>query len=126
MAKKQKVKSVSSPYKDLILDCVGMKYRMSKPELEQVAEVVSYEYGITCTLSPEPENEVDKSAIRVLGADKRNLFTGKHLGYVARPANEPLLELLNRGAEIKTCFLEDVDADRGEGVLAIRIKVPPK
>lgn len=101
------------------LTLVGMTYRMSKPERLQLNNLLESEGELACTLDPEPENPVDPKAVRVF-AD------GGHIGYVARPANEPLFDLLAKGATITFCVLTELDPFAGEGELQVELVRPGK
>lgn len=118
------VKAVKK-YTDLNLTLVGMGYRLNKQEIQQLDDYIEEEGGIPCTLQREPSNEVDPLAVKVVILDpKYKLFNGREIGYVRRPANEPLSKLLRRGATTKLCLLVFIDAKRGEGELEIRLSSP--
>jgi hypothetical protein len=90
------VKKALPKKREVDVTVVGCKYRLTTEELSQIAELIDVE-PIPCTLEREPENEVDPLAIRVVALDPVNKrFTGRHIGYVQRPTNEPLTKLFEK------------------------------
>lgn len=107
------------------LTVVGMQYRLSNRQFQQLDELIEEEGGVPCNLEREPTNEVDAKAVKVITLDPaRKVFNNWHVGYVRRPANEPLFDLLRRGAVVKMCMLVYLDAERGEGELEVAL-IPP-
>lgn len=108
------------------LTIVGLKYRLSDHEIQQMEDFIDEEGGIACNLEREPENAVDPKAVKVIALDPENrVFHNWHIGYVRRPANSPLSDLLRKGADIKMCMLTFVDAQTGEGELQVAL-IPPE
>lgn len=119
MPTKGKIKIV-----DLELQCRGMKYRLSDPELLQLEEIVNQEGFLACRFEKEPDNEVDQYAIKVIGLDpEKKRFTNRHLGYIARPTNKVLWQSLSAGATVKECRMIFVDSTSGEAELAVKVRV---
>ena len=70
------------------------------------------------TLEEEPENEYDPMAIRVLTR------SGKHLGYVPRYYNKPILERLQRGVTYSCKVLEVQTSHKCSECVKIRLNMP--
>lgn len=107
------------------LTLVGLKYRLSDHEIQQMEDFIDEEGGIACKLEREPDNDVDPKAVKVITLDPENrVFHNWHIGYVRRPANSALSDLLRRGGVVKMCLLTFVDARKGEGELQV-VLIPP-
>lgn len=120
-----KVKKAKRKTVELTLTLVGLRYRMDKQEIEQLKNIVEDEGGISCKFEPEPDNEVDPKAVKVIALDlERRVFTGRHLGYVQRPASESLFKVLKAGATIKICLLDFVDDKDGTGEIQVALVKP--
>lgn len=118
-------KSSTRKAEKLDLTVVGLKYRLSDRELEQIEDFIDEEGGIAARLEREPENEVDPKAVKVVLLDPKNkVFHNWHIGYIRRPSNSPLSDLLRRGGSVKMCLLTWVDSKSGEGELEVAL-IPP-
>lgn len=70
------------------------------------------------TLVPEPENDYDPLAIRVVSQD------GAHLGYIPRYYNKEILARLNKGMTYSCEVIEiDYDCSTSE-CIKVRVKMP--
>jgi hypothetical protein len=132
--KSQKLKPKSNPapkpkkakpkVAEFTLTVVGLKYRMDKIEMSQLSKLVDDEEGVPCQFQREPDNEVDPKAVKVIVQSKYVNFSNRFIGYVRRPSNATLSELLRQGAEVKLALLTYVDANDGEGELEVAVFQP--
>lgn len=108
--------------KELDLTVVGLSYRLSARDMQQLEDAIEESGAIKCRLELEPENPVDPKAVKVIVLDpERKLFHGWHIGYLRRPANAHIFEELRRGAVVKGALLTWIDPDAGEAELQLGI-----
>lgn len=123
--KKAKPRKAKPKVHEFDLTLVGMKWRLSDQEILQLEELIEDEGGVPCKFEREPTNEVDPKAIKVFTLDpERKVFHNVQVGYVRRPANGPLFDLLRRGASVKMCLLVYVNPKDGSGELQVGITRP--
>ncbi len=105
----------------------GMRYRLDDNLISQISARIEDEGSVLCVLEPEPENEVDPNAIKVIGLDpEHDIFTGLHIAYLGRPGNGSLAKLLRAGGRVKSARLISVDMETGDGELDLQIVKPSK
>jgi hypothetical protein len=130
--KSQKLKQKSSPapkkakprVAEFTLTAVGFRYRMSKIEMSQLSKLVDDEEGVPCQFKLEPDNQVDPKAVKVVLKSKYANFQNRFIGYIRRPSNATLFDLLQKGAEVKMALLTFVDVDAGEGEVEVAVFQP--
>lgn len=104
---------------------VGFRYRLSSDELKDLQRRIENDGALVCQLELEPENQADPKAIKVVAVDPEDrVFSGRHLGYVARPVNESIFDFLRKGGKISACLLEFVDRAEGYGELEVAFSKP--
>lgn len=119
MVKKKVTAGTKKKFEKFSLTLVGMNYRMGKQERLQLFNMFKAEgEAWVCYLEPEPQNPVDPKAIKVMLSDS------VHIGYVQRPVNEPLFDLLQKGAIVESCLLVEFDPFEGRGDLKVKIRKP--
>lgn len=73
----------------IMCELAGAAFRPAEAKAELRAAVV----GTTVSLEPDPENEYDPSAVKVM-------LNGHHIGFVARGSNPPVFSALVDGDEV--------------------------
>lgn len=102
----------------LSLTVVGLQYRLKPGEVRLLSRIIDSEGYIKCYIEREPDNEVDPFAMMVLAHE----FDGRHIGYIARPANKALYDKLKTGTKIKSCRLVSVDSEESTGILKLELR----
>lgn len=121
------VKAKKNKKAEVPLTCVGMGYRMSEKELKKLDRHLKFNGSMRCKLVPEPTNEFDSDAIKVICIDRKLTgFYEKHLGYIQRPTNRTLLKVLKKGAKVRLCAMTYLEVDRGQANLEAILSVPSK
>lgn len=122
--KKKSIKKAKPKVYNETLSVVGIQYRITPEGRDLIEDIIDQEGKLTCSLELEPENEVDPDAIKVVGLDsKKKRFTGTHLGYIRRPVNRYLAELLEKGARVESAILNFIEPESGEGEIEVRLRL---
>lgn len=74
--------------------------------------------GDECELVPEPTNQYDENAVRVVHAK-----TGNHLGYVPRDTNQLILMMINAGVTPGTAVVTGTGTPHGSESIGICLEI---
>jgi HIRAN domain len=101
------------------LTVVGMIHHTTK----STRIILRDKLPVECELEREPNNKYDQNAIKV-NVTEIGAFYNLHLGYIRRQVAVDLAHYLGSGATLSSCVLSDIDIDKGEGTLEIRLGKP--
>jgi len=79
---------------EIFANLVGVTFR--GPEAKEIVKDLTPESGCLLSLEPEPDNEFDQCAVKVI-YDPRSV----HIGYLARENNYEVFKALEREEELK-------------------------
>lgn len=96
---------------------MGIRYK-SPCQGEVCEQMVPVSVGETLQLVPEPENEFDENALRLVTSE------GQHLGYVPRYYNKEILARLAKGTTYSCIVIELNQAGLCSECVKVRLNIP--
>lgn len=100
------------------IDVVGGSFRLKKLTRRMLADRVG-QSPVRCYFELEPDNKVDPFAVKVM---LNEFIPEANIGYVKRPENKPLFQLLDKLAIVTKADLFEYD-DNGYGKIELVLTV---
>ena len=97
------------------LPLVGASFRVKRLTRRMISDSLEEE-AIGCSLELEPDNEWDDKAVKVILTD---YLPDLHIGYIGRPANKALFDLIVESDLRMNCLITSFDYENGTGNVRI-------